>query len=107
MLVTDSIDPSVKNFSFLTDSIDHRFEKKNYFFDRIKQSAQDFFSSKDHQSNRCFLQLIDYRYRSNQCFFFSPLVPPMDVSHYKKGKRGETGEAAVDQRASTHEVFHR
>jgi hypothetical protein len=28
MLTTDSIDPSVKNFSFLTDSIDHRFEKK-------------------------------------------------------------------------------
>ncbi len=30
--------------------------KKNYFFDRIEPSAQDFFSSKDHRSNRCFLQ---------------------------------------------------
>jgi hypothetical protein len=28
MLATDRIDPSVKKFSFLTDSIDHRFEKK-------------------------------------------------------------------------------
>jgi hypothetical protein len=68
MLATDSIDPSVKNFSFLTNSINHQFEKK-LFFDRIESSAQDFFSFKDHRSNRCFLQLIDYRYRSNQCFF--------------------------------------
>ncbi len=66
MLATDSIDPSVKHFSFLTDSIDHRFEKKFIFSNhRIKI----FFSSKDHRSNRCFLQLIDYRYRSNRCFF--------------------------------------
>jgi hypothetical protein len=75
MLATDCIDPSVKIFSFLTDSIDHRF-KKNYFFDRIEPSAQDFFSSKDHRSNRCFLQLIDYRYRSNHVF--SPSVPNYD-----------------------------
>ncbi len=31
MLATDSIDPSVKNFSFLTDSINHRFENKIFF----------------------------------------------------------------------------
>jgi hypothetical protein len=47
MLATDSIDPSVKNLSFLTNSIDHWFEKK-LFFDRIEPSAQDLFSSKDH-----------------------------------------------------------
>ncbi len=53
MLATDSTDPSVKNFSFLTDSISHRL-KKNYFFDRIEPLAQDFFPSKDQRSNRGF-----------------------------------------------------
>jgi hypothetical protein len=54
MLATDSIDPSVKNCLFLTDSIDHWFEKKMIYFDRIEPLAQDFFSSKDHRSNQCF-----------------------------------------------------
>ncbi len=38
MLATDSIDLSVKNFSFLTDSIDHPSEKK-IFIDKIEPSA--------------------------------------------------------------------
>ncbi len=69
MLATDSIDLSVKKFSFLTDSIDHRSKKKFSINIKSNHRLKIFFSSKDHRSNRCFLQLIDYRYRSNQCFF--------------------------------------
>ncbi len=69
MLATDSIDLSVKNFSFLTDSIDHRSEKKNFSSIKSNHRLKIFFSSKDHRSNQCFLQLIDYRYRSSRCFF--------------------------------------
>ncbi len=38
MLATDSIDLLVEKFSFLTDSIDHRSEKK-FFSDKIEPSA--------------------------------------------------------------------
>jgi hypothetical protein len=69
MLATDSIDPLVKHFLFLTDSIDHRFEKRKKFSIESNHRLKIFFSSKDHRSNWCFLQLIDYRYRSNRCFF--------------------------------------
>ena len=55
MLATDSIDLSVKNFSFLTDSIDHRFEKKFIFSIESNHRLKIFFSSKDHRSNQCFL----------------------------------------------------
>ncbi len=79
MLATDSIDLSVKIFSFFTDSIDHRSEKKNFSPIKSNHRLKIFFSSKDHRSNRCFLQLIDYRYRSNRCFFrhwCQPMGPP-------------------------------
>jgi hypothetical protein len=66
---TDSIDLSVKNFSFLTDSIDHRSNKKKFSSIKSNQRLKIIFSSKDHRSNLCFLQLIDYWYRSNRCFF--------------------------------------
>jgi hypothetical protein len=69
MLATDSIDLSVKNFSFLTDSINHRSENKNFSSIKSYHRLKIFFSSKDHRCNRYFLQLIDYRYRSNRCFF--------------------------------------
>jgi hypothetical protein len=51
-LTVNSIDPSVKLFSFLNDSIDHQIR---------------FFSSEDNRSNQYLLESIDYRYRSNQC----------------------------------------
>ncbi len=69
MLATNTINLLVKNFSFLTDSIDHRSEKKNFSSIKSNHRIKIFFSSKDHRSNRCFLQLIEYRYRSNRCFF--------------------------------------
>jgi hypothetical protein len=69
MLATDSIDLSVNNFLFLTDSIDRRSEKNNFSSINRTIGLGFFFSAKDHRSNRCFLQLIDYRYRSNRCFF--------------------------------------
>ncbi len=69
MLATDSIDLWVKKFSFLTDIIDYRSEKKIFSSIKSNHRLKIFFSSKDHRSNRCFLQLIDYRYRSNRCFF--------------------------------------
>ncbi len=59
---TDSIDPSIKHFTFLTNSIDHR--------------RKIFSSSDDHRSNRYFLRVHWFCYRSNQCFF-SHRCPPM------------------------------
>jgi hypothetical protein len=56
MLATDSIDTSVKKFTFLTDSIDHRSQKK-IFLIKLNHRLKISFSSKDHQCNRCFLQL--------------------------------------------------
>jgi hypothetical protein len=38
MLATDSIDPSVKNLSFLTDNVDHQ-SPQNVFFYSIETSA--------------------------------------------------------------------
>jgi hypothetical protein len=55
MLYTNKIDPSVKNFRSLINSIDHQLKI--------------FFSSDDLQSNWCFLQSVDYWYQSNRCFF--------------------------------------
>ncbi len=80
MLATDSIDLSVKNCSFFIDSIDHRSEKKIFSPIKSNHRLKIFFSSKDHPSNRCFLQLIDYQYRSNRCFF-RHRCPPMDRSY--------------------------
>jgi hypothetical protein len=84
MLATKSVDPSVTIFLFLTDSIDHRFEQKNYFFNRVKPSAQDFFHLKTIDLIDVFLQLIDYRYRSNRCFFRHrcPTMATMPLQHY-------------------------
>jgi hypothetical protein len=79
MLATDSIDLSVKFFSFFTDSIDHRSEKNIFSPIKLNHRLKIFFSSKDHRSNRCFLQLIDYRYRSNRCSF-RHRCPPMIIS---------------------------
>jgi hypothetical protein len=45
-----------------------------YFFDRIETSTQDFFSSKDIRSNRCFFT-VNRLSVSIQSMFFSPLVP--------------------------------
>ncbi len=43
--------------------------KKKFSSIKSNHRLKIFFSSKDHRSNRCFLQLIDYQYQSNQCFF--------------------------------------
>jgi hypothetical protein len=76
MLATNCIDPSVNNFSFLTDSIDHQWAQK--FFLQLNRTIgfRFFSSSKDHRSNRCFLQLINYWYQSDQCFICH-WCPPM------------------------------
>jgi hypothetical protein len=49
MLAADSIDPSVKKFSFLTDSIDHR-SAKILFSQQNQTIGLRFCSSQDHQS---------------------------------------------------------
>jgi hypothetical protein len=84
MLATDCIDLSVKIFSFFTNSIDHRSEKKNFSPIKSNHRLKIFFSSKDHRSNRCFLQLIDYRYRSNRCFFRHRCPPMLNNQDYTR-----------------------
>jgi hypothetical protein len=59
MLATDSIDPSVKNFSFLTDSIHHQFEKKYFFSIESNQRLKIFFLLKT-------IDLIDVFFTVNQ-----------------------------------------
>ncbi len=76
----------LKIFHFLTDGIDHRSEKKNFSSIKSNHWLKIFFSTEDHRSNRCFLQLIDYRYRSNRCFF-SPSVPIYAQHVTKKQKK--------------------
>jgi hypothetical protein len=61
-------------------------EKK---FSSIKSNhrLKIFFSSKDHRSNLCFLQLIDYQYRSNR-YFFRHRCPSMVGCHPNGTVRG-------------------
>jgi hypothetical protein len=74
MLATDSIDLWVKNFSFLTDSIDHRSEKKNFSSKKSNHRLKIFFLLK-------IIDLIDVFFTVNrlsvsiQSMFFSPSVP--------------------------------
>ncbi len=90
MLATDSIDLSIKNFSFLADRIDHRFEKKFFLLIESNHRLKIFCSSTDHRSNRCFFQLIDYRYRSIRCFF-RHRCPTISVTYEFKHHRVSSG----------------
>jgi hypothetical protein len=80
-----SVNPLVKIFSFLTDSIDHRFEKKFIFFIESNHRLKIFFLLKTFDLIDVFLQVIDYWYRSNLCFFCHR-CPPMSVSEVYKRK---------------------
>jgi hypothetical protein len=69
MLATNSIIPSVKNFSLLTESMDHRFKKN--FFDRIESSAQE-------RPSISSMFISVYRLSvSIQSMFFRHQCPPM------------------------------
>ncbi len=49
--------------------IDHRWKKFDFWPILSIHRLKIIFSYDNHRSNRCFLPSVDYRYRSNRCFF--------------------------------------
>ncbi len=54
MLYTKGIDPSVKNFRSLTNSLDHLWKKADFWQIVSIHRLKIFVSSDNHQSNQCF-----------------------------------------------------
>jgi hypothetical protein len=73
MLATDSVDQSVKHFSFLTDSIDHRSGKKNFSSIKSTIGLRFFFLLKIINLKMFFT--VDRLSVSIQSMFFLPSVP--------------------------------
>jgi hypothetical protein len=83
----------LKNFHFWPIVSIIGSKKKNILIES-NHRLKIFFSSKDHRSNRYFLQLIDYRYRSNRCFF-RHRCPTMAGTQQDTNLIGGTGGGAV------------
>ncbi len=82
MLYTKGVDSSVKNVRSLTDGIDHPCKKFAFWPIVSIHRLKIFFLLTTIDLINVFCHQIDYRYRSNQCFF-DHWCPTLEVTLYR------------------------